>query len=168
MTGRTSGGMGGLLLALAAGCVLATACGGSARPSADSATFASSYLTASHSYRTHLAQLQSQASTAQQQGTAAEVAIFRGILDLTNSTIDEMQHLNAPSDLSKKFDQFRASLHDQRSSLNDVLTAVNDNDNPAIDKAVVALSRAFQNGLTLQNELDSAAGAATKTSTTTG
>jgi hypothetical protein len=157
--------MSGVLFAVAAGCVLATACGGSASHTSDSATFATDYLAASRTYRTKLTQLQSQASTAQQQGTAAEVAVFRGILDVTKSTINDMQRLHASPDLSSKFDQFLAALRDQQSSLQNVLTAVNNNDNNAIDTAVAALSTALQNGLRLQTDLDNAAAA--KASTTT-
>jgi len=162
MAGRATAGA-GLLLAVIAGCVLATAC--SSGSSHGSTTFPADYLNASHAYRTKLAQLQSQASSAQQQGSAAEVAVFRGMLDVTKSTVSQMQQLHASARFSQTFDQFLAALRDQQSSLQNVLTAVDKQDNTATDTAVVALSRALQNGLRLQTDLDNAVSAKSPTTT---
>jgi hypothetical protein len=164
MTGRVTAGAGPLLVAVVAGCVLATACSSGSHAS-DSTTFAADYLSASHAYRSKLAQLQSQASAAQQQGSAAEVAVFRGMLDVTKSTVSQMQRLHASAQFSHTFDQFLAALRDQQSSLQNVLTAVDRQDNTAIDTAVVALSRALQNGLRLQTDLDNAVSAKSPTTT---
>jgi hypothetical protein len=147
---------------LIASCVLAGGCGSSSAHSQSTQDFASEYRAASERYREQLATVQARARNAQDPN--AKVEVFRDILDVTNAALHRFEKLHAPSNVSNTYGQFVAALRDQASSLRRILTAVNKNDNGAVNSAVLDLSTALQRGLTLQRQLDQAVTANTPTS----
>ena len=141
-------------VALLAGC--GSSDGGSAMSADD---FTASYGTASDSFKTRMAAVQSDAKTAvQAQAPDAQARVFTEMQKITEDTLVRMEALRPPPDYADELDDVLQALTAQRDALRRVLVTAKGSDAGAVSTALQSYATALTTWQASAVRLDTALG----------